>query len=80
MAYLARLQVNDIPSPYAYSPTKDVYSWKTARHPEGQMVMWFETRHKYFEIFEVPKSFSPIFNTEEAASNWNFHHDTEMRT
>lgn len=37
-----------IPSPYAYSPVKPVYVWN------GKNVVWFETRHRRYEVFEVP--------------------------
>ena len=39
----------DIPSPYAYSPTVPV--WK---HQSGKLVFTRETRHKHYEVYEVP--------------------------
>lgn len=48
VGYLARSQVADIPSPYAYSPSKMILSWN------GKQVVVFETRHKRFEVFAVP--------------------------
>ena len=48
IAFLMREQVAHIPSPYAYSPVKGIYRWR------GKDVIWFETRHKHYEVFEVP--------------------------
>ena len=38
----------EIPSPYAYSPTWEVWDWK------GRPVVIVETAHKTYRIFEVP--------------------------
>jgi hypothetical protein len=66
IGYLARCQVADIPSPYAYSPTKPVWNWN------GKDVIWSETKHRHYEVFEVPAEFG-VFRTEEAASLANFN-------
>ena len=47
----------DIPSPYAYGPTWPVYNWK------GKNVIIRETRHKQYEVFEVPAS-EPLLKEE----------------
>lgn len=39
----------DIPSPYAYSAVWSVWDL------DGKPVIWRETRHKRYEIFEVPR-------------------------
>lgn len=51
-----------IPSPYAYSPTHTVYDWN------GQPVIQVETKHKYYEVFNV--SGMKIYNNENDAA-WN---------
>jgi hypothetical protein len=66
-AWLARAQVKQIPSPYAYSPTKGVYSWN------GKNVVWFETKHRHFEVFEVPADL-PTFISDEDATAYNTAH------
>jgi hypothetical protein len=38
----------DIPSPYSYSPTWNVFEWK------GKNVIVRETAHKQYDVFEVP--------------------------
>lgn len=48
VTHLMREQVAHIPSPYAYSPTVLVWDWN------GRNVVYFETRHKRYEVFEVP--------------------------
>jgi hypothetical protein len=63
-AYLARAQVKDIPSPYRYSPVKEILDWN------GRKVVWFETRHKRYEVFEVPADMLR-FKTDEEATNYN---------
>lgn len=40
-------RIKEIPSPYAYSPVHVVYSWG------AKEIFVVETRHKYYEIFEV---------------------------
>lgn len=69
VAYIARVSVADIPSPYAYSPCKAVYEWK------GKRVVSFETAHKRFEVFEVPADWT-VFPSDEAATN---HHIAATR-
>lgn len=63
-AFLARVQIEDIPSPYAYSPTKPIYKW------ENRDVIWFETSHRCYEIFEVHKELLR-FNTDDKATDWH---------
>ena len=58
--YLARAQVKEIPSPYAYSPVKSIELWK------GKLVVWFETRHKRYEVFEVPPEMLKFTDREQA--------------
>lgn len=57
--FLAREHTKHIPSPYRYSPSTSVYRWN------GKNVVWFETRHKRYEVFEVPASL-PLLTAEEA--------------
>lgn len=64
IAYLARVQVEEIPSPYAYSPTKDIWDWN------GRKVVWFETRHRHYEIFEVPATLLR-FDSADKACDWH---------
>ena len=61
IAWQARCQANGIPSPYAFGPTKAVYDWN------GRAVVYFEVRHKRFEIYEVPASMMRFATDEEAA-------------
>jgi hypothetical protein len=68
IAWLARYQVEDIPSPYAYSPVKAIYAWN------DKAIVWFETRHKHYEVFEVPAEMtrfaeSDLAETEQLAYN-----------
>ena len=42
-------RIKEIPSPYAYSPEHTVY-----RTPDGREVFIVETRHKTYDVFEVP--------------------------
>ena len=67
IAYLARVQVEDIPSPYAYSPTKDIWEWN------GKAVVWFETRHKHYEVYEVQPELLR-FKTEQEACDWHIRY------
>lgn len=64
IAYLARVQVEEIRSPYAYSPSKPIY-----RHA-GRKVVVFETSHKVYEVYEVPANML-TFATDDAATEWN---------
>lgn len=50
-----------IPSPYSYSPTRAVYTWR------GQKVIIMDTKHKYFEVIAVPSS-ETIYKTDEQAT------------
>ena len=62
--WLAYVQVEDIASPYAYSPTKQIRQW------HGCDVVWFETAHKVYEIFAVPNELLR-FKDEEKATDWH---------
>jgi hypothetical protein len=53
-------EVGAIPSPYRYSSTVAVWNWN------GKQVVWFETRHKYYEVFEVPAE-AYVYRAEAAA-------------
>ena len=64
IGYLARCQVEEIPSPYAYSPSKPIYTWG------DKQVVWFETSHKHYEVFEVPAELLR-FKTDEQATEWH---------
>lgn len=57
--YIARDE--NIPSPYAYSPTHTVYAWK------GKNVIVVETSHKRYEVFEVSPA-TPRLPRDIAAS------------
>jgi hypothetical protein len=57
--YITRVQ--GVPSPYASSPTDVVYDWK------GKRVFMRETRHKYYQVFEVPAGVT-IYQTDDAAT------------
>lgn len=62
--YLARVQVEDIPSPYLYSPSVLIMKWK------GLSVVCFETSHKIYQVFEVPPELLR-FDTDEKATDWH---------
>jgi len=62
--WLARCQVDDIPSPYAYSPTKTILKWGDRK------VIYFETKHRRYEVFEVPAGMRR-FASDEAATDWH---------
>lgn len=66
VAWLARSQVADVSSPYAYSPTKPVFAWG------GRNVCWFEVRHKTFEVYEVPADMPRFKTDDEAATHHSF--------
>jgi hypothetical protein len=62
--YLATVQREEIPSPYAYSPTTQLYRWN------GKKVFLSETRHRRYEVFEVPANML-TFKTDEEATAWH---------
>lgn len=64
VGYIARATVADIPSPYAYSPSKAVYEWK------GKRVVSFETAHKRYEVFEVPADWT-VFPSDAIATEFH---------
>src|SRR3990167_2870792 len=64
VGYLARVQVEDIPSPYAYSPSKQILQWGDKK------VVIFETSHRTYEVFEVPAQLLR-FKTDDEATDWH---------
>lgn len=52
----------NIPSPYQWGPSVSVWNWN------GKKVITRETRHKYYEIIEVPSS-EKIYKTDDEATN-----------
>lgn len=60
IGYLARAHVT-IPSPYRYSPSVAIYTWK------DKQVVSFETAHKVYKVFEVPADM-PRYETDEEAT------------
>lgn len=67
VAWLARVQVEEIPSPYAYSPTVAILE------RNGQRVCTFETAHRRYEAYTVPAEML-TFATEEAAADWHMRY------
>lgn len=65
VAYLARCQVSDIPSPYAYSPSKQILE-----HRHYGRVVWFETAHRVYQVFKVPAGML-TFTTDGAATDYH---------
>ena len=59
---LGYIERPDIPSPYAYSPSKPVFDWR------GKPTICCETRHRRFEVFLVPPC-TKIYQTDKAASD-----------
>jgi hypothetical protein len=70
--WLARVQVEDIPSPYASSPTKVIYCW------HGKQIIYFETSHKRYEVFQVPAQLLR-FDTDEKATDWHIRFSRKPR-
>ena len=64
VAWLARVQVEEIPSPYAYSPSVPILDW------HGRAVVCFETHHRCYQVFEVPRELLR-FKTDRAATDWH---------
>lgn len=67
VAYVARADVADIPSPYAYSPSKGIF-----KDAAGDHVVIFETSHAVYEAFYVPEQPDrpgqfPVFKSRAAA-------------
>lgn len=58
VGYIPRVMA--IPSPYASSPTDIVWKWN------GRNVISRETRHKYYQVFEVPADVR-IYTDEQSA-------------
>lgn len=67
IAYLARVQVEEIRSPFAYSPSVSIYLW------QGRQVIHFETSHRRFEVFEVPSNMLR-FKTADEATEWHIRY------
>lgn len=59
IGYITRVQ--GVPSPYASSPTDIVHEWN------GKRVFMRETKHKYYQVFEVPADVT-IYQTDDAAT------------
>ena len=72
VAWLARAQCANIPSPYAYSPSKAIIEWK------GKQVVYFEVSHKRYEIFEVPAGMLR-FKTDDEATDWHINNTRTAR-
>lgn len=72
VAWIARVQVEEIPSPYAYSPTKAILDWN------GKQVIYFETSHKRYEVFEVPANLLR-FKTDAEATDWHIRYSKAAR-
>lgn len=66
--WLARIQTQEIPSPYRYSPVVAVYRREQAGENE-QYIVWFETKHKQYEVFTVSLD-TYTFDTAEAAEQF----------
>lgn len=62
--YLARVQREDVPSPYAYSPTTPLLRWN------GRKVFISEVSHRRFEVFEVPANML-TFQDQQKAEDWH---------
>jgi hypothetical protein len=64
IGYLARCQCEHIPSPYAYSPSVRILDWN------GRPCVYFEVRHKRYEVYEVPQELLRFKNDDDAC-NWH---------
>lgn len=64
VGYLANVQCEDIPSPYAYSPSQQIYRCN------GRKVIIREVRHRRYEMYEVPANML-TFKTDDEATEWN---------
>jgi hypothetical protein len=62
--YLARVQREEIPSPYVYSPATPLYLWN------GKRVLVSEVSHRRYQVFEV-SPYLLTFTSEEAATEWH---------
>lgn len=71
IAWLARVQIEDIPSPYAYSPTVAIFKWHTLP------VVLFETSHRCYDLFVVPPELLR-FDTEQDAANWHVRYSRKV--
>ncbi len=62
--YLARVQTESIPSPYAYSPSVIVYDWQSIP------CVCFETSHKVYDVFSIPTNLLR-FKSDDEATDWH---------
>lgn len=60
VGYISSHHMKHIPSPHSYSPTNVVYKWN------GKNVVAKETRHKHYEIHEVPGHVTIHKNDDDA--------------
>ncbi|MGO8865798.1 MAG: hypothetical protein ACLQME_04770 [Alphaproteobacteria bacterium] len=65
--YLARVQVDDLKTPYAHSPTIAIKSW------QGRPIICLETAHRRYEVFTISPDFLR-FKTEPEAEAWHMSH------
>ena len=64
VAWLARVQCEAIPSLYVTGPSTRILRWN------GRQVVYFETRHNHYEVFEVPATMWR-FRTDDEAAAWH---------
>ena len=60
IAWITRASCAHIPSPYASGPSKAVMDWN------GRQVVYFEVRHKRYEVYEVPSTIQRFATDGEA--------------
>lgn len=64
--WITRASCAHIPSPYHYSPVREVLFWKS------RAVVWFETRHRRYEVFALEHGDAELHRSPEAAESANF--------
>lgn len=69
--YIARCDVADVPSPYRYSPSVEILRY------QDKEVVWFETRHRHYEVFEVPRELLR-FKSHDEATDWHVRCSRKM--
>src|SRR6266478_9173651 len=62
--YLARVQTEEIPSPYAYSPSVRILDYCDIP------CVVFETSHKIYDVFSIPTNLLTFKNDDEA-TDWH---------
>lgn len=69
--WLARVQLEEIPSPYTYSPSVPIlrHIGSDDAAALGDVVI-FETSHRCYDVFRVPP-YLLQFPTDEAATDWH---------